>query len=79
MQAKLLRMLRIQNCRAVFAGQMFLMDKFFDGEFLTFGLEVLRLSEEDEHNRVDPMIRIFPRMTKCLFHKVGPSMTVGKF
>lgn len=57
---------------------MFLMDLFFDGEFLTFGLEVLRLSEEDEYNRVDPMIRIFPRMTKCLFHKVGPSMTVEK-
>jgi hypothetical protein len=49
------------------------MDKFFDGEFLTFGLEVMRLSEEDEDRRIDPMIRIFPRMTKCTFRKGGPS------
>lgn len=49
------------------------MDKFFDGEFLTFGLEVLRLTEEDEDRRMDPMIRIFPRMTKCTFRKGGPS------
>jgi len=57
-------------------GQMFLMDTFFDGEFLTFGIEVLRLSEEDEENRVDPMIRIFPRMTKCIFYKGGPSLNI---
>ncbi|XP_021947499.1 innexin shaking-B isoform X2 [Folsomia candida] len=54
-------------------GQAFLMDKFFDGEFLTFGLEVMRLTEEDEDRRIDPMIRIFPRMTKCTFRKGGPS------
>jgi len=35
---------------------MFLMDRFFDGEFLTFGLQVLRLSEEDEDQRIDPMV-----------------------
>jgi hypothetical protein len=52
------------------------MDKFFDGEFFTFGLEVMRLSEEDEDRRVDPMIRIFPRMTKCTFRKGGPSFGI---
>jgi len=60
------------------SGQMFLMDRFFDGEFLTFGIEVLRLSEEDEENRIDPMIRIFPRMTKCFFHQGGRSLTIEK-
>ncbi|ODN00005.1 Innexin shaking-B [Orchesella cincta] len=57
-------------------GQMFLMDKFFEGEFLTFGIKVLRLSEEDEERRVDPMVKIFPRMTKCIFRKGGPSMNI---
>ena len=52
------------------------MDKFFDGEFITFGIEVLRLSEEDEDKRVDPMVRIFPRMTKCIFYKGGPSLNI---
>ncbi|XP_023231287.1 innexin shaking-B-like [Centruroides sculpturatus] len=57
-------------------GQMFLMDRFFDGEFLNYGLEVLQFAELDQKDRTDPMIRIFPRMTKCRFHKYGHSGNV---
>lgn len=53
-------------------GQMFLMDKFFDGEFMNYGLEVIQFVHEDPEDRIDPMIRIFPRVTKCRFRKYGP-------
>ncbi|KAI4501258.1 hypothetical protein M0802_003631 [Mischocyttarus mexicanus] len=52
-------------------GQMFLMNRFFDGAFLTFGIDVLRFLESDQEDRVDPMIYVFPRMTKCTFYKYG--------
>ena len=47
-------------------GQMFLMDRFFDGAFLTFGLEVNAFAEQDQEDRLDPLIYVFPRMTKVL-------------
>ncbi|XP_036139293.1 innexin shaking-B isoform X1 [Monomorium pharaonis] len=59
-------------------GQMFLMDRFFDGAFLTFGIDVLRFLESDQEDRVDPMIYIFPRMTKCTFYKYGVSGEVER-
>ena len=57
---------------------MFLMDKFFEGAFLTFGLEVIAFAERDQEDRLDPMIYVFPRMTKCTFHKFGASGEVEK-
>lgn len=30
----------------------------------------------DQHNRTDPMITVFPRITKCTFQKYGPSGTI---
>lgn len=57
-------------------GQMFLMDKFFDGEFMNYGIEVIYFVHEDPEDRVDPMIRIFPRVTKCRFRKYGPGATL---
>ncbi|XP_076303841.1 innexin family member shaking B isoform X3 [Lasioglossum baleicum] len=59
-------------------GQMFLMNRFFDGAFLTFGIDVLRFLESDQEDRVDPMIYVFPRMTKCTFHKFGVSGEVER-
>lgn len=59
-------------------GQMFLMDKFFDGDFIKFGLQVLEYMQEDQEDRIDPMIYIFPRMTKCTFFKYGVSGEVIK-
>ena len=62
----------------LFLGQMFLMDRFFDGAFLTFGLEVIAFAEQDQEDRLDPLIYVFPRMTKCTFHKFGTSGEVEK-
>ena len=61
-----------------FLGQMFLLDRFFEGAFFTFGLEVIAFAERDQEDRLDPLIYIFPRMTKCTFHKFGVSGEVEK-
>lgn len=59
-------------------GQMFLMNRFFDGEFLKFGFKVIAHMQEDQEDRIDPMIYIFPRMTKCTFYKYGVSGEVER-
>ena len=32
------------------------MDRFFDGAFLTFGLEVIAFAEQDQEDRLDPLV-----------------------
>lgn len=34
------------------------------------------MAGEDPHDRVDPMARLFPKMTKCTIHTFGPAGTV---
>jgi len=58
--------------------QMYLVDAFLGGTFSTYGLDVLRYSEMDQDDRNDPMIRVFPRMTKCTFHRYGSSGDVQR-
>jgi len=59
-------------------GQIMLMDRFFDGTFLTYGIEVISYAQRDQEDRIDPMVYIFPRMTKCTFHKFGRSGEIEK-
>ncbi|GAB6026226.1 hypothetical protein CHUAL_012433 [Chamberlinius hualienensis] len=59
-------------------GQIYFTDKFLGGEFTTFGTKVLQFTETDQESRIDPMVRIFPRITKCIFHAFGPSGDVQK-
>lgn len=54
-------------------GQMFLTNKFLGGTFLNYGTEVINFSQMDQLNRTDPMVMVFPRVTKCTFHTFGPS------
>lgn len=56
--------------------QMFILDAFFGGEFMRYGLNVLEFAQQDQDSRSDPMIRIFPRVTKCKFYKYGPSANI---
>ena len=37
------------------------MDKFFDGTFFTYGIEVMSFADRDQEDRIDPMIYVFPR------------------
>lgn len=57
-------------------GNIYFIDKFLGGVFLTYGTQVIQMSEQDQISRTDPMITIFPRMTKCTFHKYGPSGSI---
>lgn len=65
-------------CLVNIIGQLYLMNRFFDGEFMSYGLRVLTFSEETQEERVDPMVYVFPRVTKCTFHKFGPTGTIQK-
>ena len=49
------------------------MDRFLGGTFFTFGVEVISFALRDDEDRIDPVIYVFPRMTKCTFHKYGAS------
>ncbi|KAG7209562.1 hypothetical protein KM043_015639 [Ampulex compressa] len=65
-------------CLVNIIGQLYLMNRFFDGEFLSYGLRVLQFSDAPQEERVDPMVYVFPRVTKCIFHKYGASGTIQK-
>lgn len=57
--------------------QIFLLDAFFGGVFLTFGTKVLEfVMNDDDDGRHDPLVTTFPRITKCTFKKYGPSGTI---
>lgn len=58
--------------------QMYLIDAFLGNQFLTYGTQVIEYSNMDQDERVDPMVHVFPRMTKCTFHKFGHSGTIER-
>lgn len=60
-------------CFVNILAQLYMMDKFFNGEFLQYGLDVLKITDRAQNSRFDPMIYIFPHVTKCTFRKYGPS------
>lgn len=57
-------------------GNIVLIDVFLDWEFSTYGLKVVELMEDDPIGRMDPMSRIFPKVTKCTMRKFGPSGSI---
>ena len=59
-------------------GNIFFIDRFLNGTFLSYGSRVIQFSDMDQEDRFDPMIEVFPRMTKCTFHKYGSSGTIQK-
>lgn len=59
-------------------GNIYFANRFLNGAFFTYGTRVVQLSNEDQEDRDDPMVEIFPRMTKCNFHMYGSSGTIQK-
>jgi hypothetical protein len=59
-------------------GQMYFINYFLGGVFMNYGSDVLKWSESDPEERTDPLVEVFPRITKCTFHKYGPSGTIEK-
>lgn len=60
-------------------GQIFLMDTFLGGLFLKYGIRAVEFTEWDWSVRYDPMIEVFPRLTKCDFYKFGSGGSVEHF
>lgn len=56
--------------------QIFFIDFFLGGMFSEHGTSVWDISGEDSYSRYDPMALVFPKVTKCTFHKFGPSGTI---
>ena len=52
--------------------------RFLGYEFSTYGLKVIKFSEMDMKERVDPLSVVFPKVAKCSFHKFGASGTVER-
>ncbi|XP_033610430.1 innexin inx3-like [Cryptotermes secundus] len=65
------------SCQQV--GNIFFLDKFLGHSFLNYGTKVLQFSSTDQENRTDPMIAVFPTLTKCLFYTYGPSGSIRKY
>ena len=58
--------------------QIYFTDLFLGHEFTTYGLRVVQYLDMDPEDRPDPMALVFPKMTKCTFHKYGASGTVQR-
>jgi len=58
--------------------QMYFINIFLGGVFMQYGTAVLSFSEMEPEDRNDPLIEVFPRLTKCTFHKYGVSGTIEK-
>uniref|UniRef100_T1J585 Innexin n=1 Tax=Strigamia maritima TaxID=126957 RepID=T1J585_STRMM len=54
-------------------GQIYMIDAFLGGGFMTYGLRVLEYGFLDEEYRNDSMVVVFPRVTKCSFQSFGMS------
>merc|ERR1711997_1423616 len=59
-------------------GQIYFIDFFLGGEFLTYGTDVFHFTGLEHEDRPDPMAEVFPKVTKCTFNKYGPSGTIEK-
>lgn len=59
--------------------QLKLIDLFLGGEFSSYGWRVFKFINHDPSERHDPMIRVFPTVTKCTFHRYGPTGDVMKY
>lgn len=58
--------------------QILVINTFLGGEFGKYGVNVIKYANTEQEDRMDPMIKIFPRITKCTFHKYGSSGDVQR-
>jgi hypothetical protein len=53
--------------------QIVFTNTFLGGEFSSYGLDVLKFVNMNQGDRVDPMVKVFPKLAKCTFHYFGPT------
>ncbi|CAG7720143.1 unnamed protein product [Allacma fusca] len=58
--------------------QIFLMNLFFKGDFIKYGLTVVTFPELEPNERSDNMAFVFPHQTKCTFHRYGPGGSIER-
>jgi innexin len=54
--------------------QVYLTDRFLKGQFLELGIDVV--SEAFDQSQMTTLDLVFPKMTKCFFHKYGASGSI---
>merc|ERR1719166_459533 len=59
-------------------GQIYFTDMFLGYQFSSYGWDVLSVTAGNPEERADPMNIVFPKVTKCTFHKYGPSGTITR-
>jgi len=61
--------------------QFIITDWFLGRQFITFGFKYFKIIPDvyDHDNPVNPMIKVFPKITKCTFWRFGPSGSVQKY
>lgn len=55
--------------------QIFCMNSFFGEDFIYYGINVV-FHQQLGGNMINPMERVFPTMTKCIYERFGPSGTM---
>lgn len=63
-------------CLVNVIGQMYFTDRFLGYTFMTYGMDSFEMTYSDPETRSDPMNMVFPKVTKCTFHKYGPTGTI---
>ena len=51
--------------------QIFYINKFIGGRFLDYGSQILNYYNHIDIG-IDPMVEVFPKVTKCQFNRHGP-------
>ncbi|KAI8429422.1 hypothetical protein MSG28_000063 [Choristoneura fumiferana] len=54
--------------------QVWIVNCFLNGQFMDLGVKVIGF--KDWNNIADPLENVFPKVTKCIFHKYGPSGSI---
>ena len=56
---------------AVVVASLILTNVFLGGKFWQFGTEAVQWQWQEEQERVDPLSRVFPKMTKCEIYETN--------
>lgn len=54
-------------------GQILFLNAFLGEEFASFGIDVITFDHRQEKSMKNPIDRLFPIVTRCSYHKYGPS------
>ncbi|CAG0917094.1 unnamed protein product [Notodromas monacha] len=59
-------------------GNIYFTDKFLGYQFTDFGSRAVGYLRDPKLDAISPLVKVFPRVTKCTFHMYGPSGTIER-